>query len=36
MFNISQVDLKDPDKTPEEKLALIQNPWFINAHRKLI
>ena len=36
MFNISKVDFKDRSESWEAKAAKISNPWFINAHRKLI
>jgi hypothetical protein len=35
MFNFSRVDFHS-NETREEKLAKISDPWFINAHRKMI
>ena len=36
MFDISKVDFRNRAETSEQKLAKVQNPWFINAHHKLI
>ena len=36
MFDISKIDFTKPNQTQEEMKALVTNPWFINAHRKLI
>ena len=45
MFNISRIQapegqdeglIKSQNHTNEQKMALVSNPWFINAHRKLI
>ena len=35
MFNLSRVDLRS-NETYEQKAAKIANPWFINAHKRLI
>jgi len=35
MFNFSRVDFRSLE-TREQKLAKISDPWFINAHRKMI
>jgi len=35
MFNFANVDFFS-DETYEQKEAKMDNPWFINAHRKLI
>ena len=35
MFNISRVDFRS-NETMEQKLAKIGNPWFVNAHKKMI
>ena len=35
MFNLSQVDFR-ANIPNEEKVKALANPWFINAHRKLI
>jgi len=35
MFNFSAVDLHS-EETDEQKFAKVTNPWFVNAHRKLI
>ena len=35
MFNFAAVKFLS-DETYEEKEAKMSNPWFINAHRKLI
>ena len=36
MFNISRINWDDPNETTEQRLDLINNPWFVNAHRKMI
>lgn len=35
MFNFSRVDFCS-NETREQKLAKISDPWFINAHKKMI
>ena len=36
MHNIKNVDFRNKNETEAEKIAKIGNPWFINAHRKMI
>lgn len=36
MFDLSRVDFRNRSETDEDRNAKVSNPWFINAHHRLI